>query len=353
LEVGNNLIVSLVNLGHIEPAFAILNQLFSLKRPEWRPALYQLDAMIHRARLDKLPAVKPEDRRLGIGVLNEPIWLRTNSASTKLFAPKSAGAPIIAFIGSSVEVAPNLKPPVFDRLARLSRAFPMFLAEQIHLLSNGLGQTLTPSIAGGLGFAVRPTAWEAGQLYELAQLGEAAPAFVISVHLDVRTEPLKMILTVNRIKDRTSLISFNVPFNLNEPAPATMVAMQQIRGVLDRELGLVSVANPAYQVPTDFLSYLLLLTESLTITASMAQPNNQLVLAGERQIIQGNLMQSLANPKSISTRLLLAHTLAQLKVARPYVLPEVAAEVRLLQKEQPLPEPAQGIVQALIDEALA
>jgi hypothetical protein len=58
-------------------------------------------------------------------------------------------------------------------------------------------------------------------------------------------------------------------------------------------------------------------------------------------------------PANVNTRILLANTLLAMKRVRPDVLPEFKDKLALLQKENPLDEPAQGIIQRMINEALA
>ena len=73
---------------------------------------------------------------------------------------------------------------------------------------------------------------------------------------------------------------------------------------------------------------------------------------GEREVLDGNLQLCLDHPVNVSTRILLVQTLAAFKRVRPEILPEFKERIALLQKEKPLPEPAQGVVQRMINEAL-
>ncbi len=74
---------------------------------------------------------------------------------------------------------------------------------------------------------------------------------------------------------------------------------------------------------------------------------------GEREVIDGNLHLCVEHPQNIGARILLAQTVAGLKKIRPAMIPEFREKLALLQKEKPLAEPAQGVVQRIINESLA
>ena len=75
-------------------------------------------------------------------------------------------------------------------------------------------------------------------------------------------------------------------------------------------------------------------------------------LSGEREIIDGNLQLCLDFPKNACVRILLTQTLLAMKRARLDVLPEFKQRIALLQSEKPLSEPAQGVVQRMLDDVL-
>jgi hypothetical protein len=56
--------------------------------------------------------------------------------------------------------------------------------------------------------------------------------------------------------------------------------------------------------------------------------------------------------KSVPARLLLTQTLMAMKKVHPEILPDFRDKLALLQKEKPLSEPAQAVVQRLLNEVL-
>jgi hypothetical protein len=74
-------------------------------------------------------------------------------------------------------------------------------------------------------------------------------------------------------------------------------------------------------------------------------------LHGEREILEGQLRLCLEQPENLPVRLVFAHTLKAMKRARPDILPEFQARAELLQKEHPLPEPAQSVIARILSDA--
>ncbi len=76
-------------------------------------------------------------------------------------------------------------------------------------------------------------------------------------------------------------------------------------------------------------------------------------LSGERDIVDGNIQQCLNLPQNVPARLLLVQTLVAMKKIRPDILPEFRDKLALLQKEKPLSESANGVVQRILNEVTA
>jgi hypothetical protein len=72
--------------------------------------------------------------------------------------------------------------------------------------------------------------------------------------------------------------------------------------------------------------------------------------SGEREIIDGNLQLCLAWPQNVGARLLLIQTASTMKKVRPDILAEFKDKLNLLQKEKPLPEPANSLAQRMLNE---
>jgi hypothetical protein len=76
-------------------------------------------------------------------------------------------------------------------------------------------------------------------------------------------------------------------------------------------------------------------------------------LNGEREILDGNIQLCMACPQNVTTRMVLAKTVLAMKNVRPDILWEFRDKIAALQKELPLPQPAQRVIQEMLDQAVA
>jgi hypothetical protein len=121
---------------------------------------------------------------------------------------------------------------------------------------------------------------------------------------------------------------------------------QELLDLLAGEVGGETI--PAlFEQPSErwFLEYLVRLEQLLAVRCSALDGiDSRSFLSGEREIVDGNLRLCLENPRAVNVRLLLAQTVASLRGSRAEVVSEFGDRLALLQKEYPLPEPAQSIV---------
>lgn len=125
--------------------------------------------------------------------------------------------------------------------------------------------------------------------------------------------------------------------------------MLSLLDLLEGRVALQSSPPPAgYQVPggTKLAVYLRALGQLLEVRCRVRKGIISATLTAEREMVEGMVQLCRACPQNITTRLLLAGTLAALKDAE--ILPEFADPVARLQQEHPLPEPAQRITQQIL-----
>jgi len=115
----------------------------------------------------------------------------------------------------------------------------------------------------------------------------------------------------------------------------------------------VKTPSRPYLTPTevDLADYLLRLEQLLTLRCA-AMDGLKDFIHGAREIIQGEIELCLRAPKSANARVILAQSLYYLGKIDPSILYEVAARVRLLQREQPLNGDAQEAVDVSITDSL-
>ncbi|MGC3958426.1 MAG: hypothetical protein QM813_10945 [Verrucomicrobiota bacterium] len=359
LTVGNNLIKAYFDLGQLDAARRLLDQLYALNRTDWKEHLAYWDTEIAKARV-ALADVPKEVPQIAMLTIVGPVWLKPESPAAELFPAKPADAPTVALLGSTAEIATNSKrmqKQMSDAPGRMSRALPLFLAEQIEFTSNARVQTLVPWIMGDSpGFVLSGGPWEDETAATSARQAELKSDYVVIIHLKPNAEPWSADLRLVRTIDAKCLGTLTGSFPFAKPEEGIPALARQLLTLLRDQAEVQTVsAPPQYQVPpaSHFAGYLLRLEQLLAVRCAGMDGVGRGGLSGEREIVDGNLQLCLDFPQHVGVRILLAQTLLAMKRARPNVLPEYREKLALLQKEKPLPEPAHGVVQRMLNEALA
>lgn len=360
IQVGNNLIKARVDLGQVDAARTILNQLYALKRPDWKQPLAFWDTEIAKIRVQTTAPLKQEELSAAMLAFNGPIWLKPTSAAAELFPGKEPDSVRIVFLGSSADSPTNPEKAelqLADTKGRLSRSIPLFLAEQVEFGSNALVQTLIPWITNAHGsFVLAGSPWSDEQAASSARQGEIKNDYIICSHLKTGNEPWVLQARLIRTIDGTCVGTAEAPIFSNQPEEGLHRIMQQLAPLLTQEAGLDLLPLPVdYQIPSknDFSFYLLRLEQLLSIRcdAMEVEKGHESFLSGEREILDGNLQQCIAYPLSFPARILMAQTFWTMRLVRPDILAEFKDRVDMLQREHPLPEPAQSVVQRILNES--
>jgi len=120
---------------------------------------------------------------------------------------------------------------------------------------------------------------------------------------------------------------------------------------LSQKAGLRTYAVPSlYRLPPaeGLSTYLLRLEQLLAVRLATLDEVSGSFLNGPREIIDGDIQFCLSHPANIITRILLAQTIKSMRWSRPEVVSEFAEKLALLQKQKPLAEPAQRIVDCIL-----
>lgn len=358
LAVGNNLIKAHLDLGQLEAARRLVDLLYSLKRPDWQETLSFWDTEIAKARIAVAGAAMPAVTETTTVVIDGPLWLRAPAAASLLPTPKAQGAVVVACLGSSFSCTDvstgGIRMQMSDVPGRMSRALPLFLAEQLHLKTDAVGRVLQPWIQEGTGgFILCGAPWSDEQAAAQARGGNEPADYVAVLHIDGGTTPWTASLRLLRTIDGSLLgtTSTSVTAETSEPA------FNHLSGELQKLVIAHAQVHPSdspsfYQVPAgnDFAVYQLRLEQELAVSFAAADGLKASFLNGEREIVLGNLQLCVSHPHNATTRLLLMQTLAHLKKARPDVVAEFKDKVALLQKEKPLDEPVHSLVQSSLDK---
>jgi hypothetical protein len=315
LWVGNNLIKANLDLGRLDEARRIVEQLYALQRPDWRQHLEFWTAEIAKAALPRAPAQAPAIQMLSI---EGPVWTRDSSPFIALCPKKAPDAPRIAFFGSTA-LLPNAPAgplvTLSDGPGRMSRALPLLLAEQAHLGTAAHAVALIP-VVQERGFALFGGPYADADVCQMAR----AAAQVCALVVDARQEPWTVSFRLLRTADATLVGSGEEKVDPRTPWP----------GVQALAARLVKASPPQWYEPPE-ADYLLRLEQNLAVLAAKFAPGFQLV--GEHEILDGTLQLCARHPANALVRTLFAQTLREMKKVRPGLVEEYRVRVEQLQRE--------------------
>lgn len=358
LRVGNNLIKALMHLGQLDDAQRLLNQLYAQNRPDWKENLAYWDGELAQARIGDGTVAQPDALRFSMLLGRGPVWLAPASPAAVLYPAIPPGRPLVTFLGGSADVgstADHAQRQLADPAGRLSRALPLYLNEQMALRCGLRTQTLVPWLAEpDPGFVLSSSAWPDADAIHHAQQCEQPSAYVVVSHLVTKADPWTATVRVLRTEDGACIGEQSQSFPMADPEPAVRSLADSVLEWISRDAGATVQTPPAaYRVPegASFPRYLLRLEQLLAVRCNSADENRPGALNGEREIIDGNLRQCLEMPDSVNARILLAQTVRAMKKIRPDVVAEFETRLARLQSEHPLPQPAQEVVQELLDQA--
>jgi tetratricopeptide (TPR) repeat protein len=356
--VGNNLLNAYVDLGQIEEAQRILDQLFALKRPDWQERLSYWDTAIAKARITRAATTKPDELKLALLVVEGPVWAKPESPAAELFPHKSEDSTIVSFLGSSADVATEperIERQLADAPGRLSRAVPLFLAEQTSLGTRARTRTVIPWLHANDGFVLFRGRYKDADALQYATK-DARTDYIVVSHIHARKDDWTLDVRLLRSSDGQLVTQLSETFPVAAPTESIMRMGRQVRELLCRSGGVSPQPTPpGYSVPamSDFPDYLVRLEQLLAVRCASIDGARPGFLSGEREIVAGMIALCVHSPRSVSTRLLLAQTLLAMKRVRADVVAEFQERVTNLQRDHDLPPPAADIVQQLFNEAFS
>lgn len=357
LQVGNNLIKAHVDLGEFDAARSLLDKLYALDRLDFKQGLQYWDTEIARARTASAPEQKvPLD--VAMLTIDGPVWLKPSSPAAGLFQVETTDTPLIAFLGSAAKVATNSKRIVIqiaNPAGRLSRALPLFLAEQVQFAGRARVRTLLPWVRGKMpGFVLSGAAWADEAAAGHARQNSPDCGLVVTAYLQADDEPWKVDLRLIRTSDGRRLGELTSTFPSDKWEDGIPDLARRLTSLLAEtaKVGLRPLPS-SYRIPQGpaCTDYLLRLEQLLALRCAGMDGVPPTFLNGEREMLEGGLLLSLSAPDNANVRLLFTEMALAMKRVRPEIMTAFKERVALLQKDRPLPEPSQGIVQATLDEA--
>ncbi|WP_162536492.1 tetratricopeptide repeat protein [Granulicella sp. WH15] len=331
LPVGNNLIKANLDQGNADAAEQLVKTLAQFGRPDWKSGLEFWEQEIAKLRGAQGTAAAPDQIQVGMLRMEGPVWLPAGSPGRGLFGPKAAGGPTVTFIGGTAETS-SQEAQVLDGPGRMSRALPLFLAEQVEMRTAANGRSMLPWAMGQQsGFVVGAAAWTP----EMAVQGVAADGsgsqYVVTVHIDAAVEPWTAELVFIRTSDGVTIGELDAEFPSASPEDGLL-------GLANEVVELLGGDEPArgYSVPHSFSGYLSRLEQLLAARCTAMEGVPPSFLQGEREILEGNLYQYIEEPENLASRLLLVETFGAIERVRPAVAAEYRERLEKLLTERPL-----------------
>ena len=341
LPVGNNLIKASVDTNDLELAEAIKQQLHQLNRPDWKEALGFWDTEIAKRRGgEAASALEGQQIQVGMLRIDGPVWLPPASPARPLLTAAQPG-PSVTFLGGTAETPLEPTPQQLaqaDALGRITRALPLYLAEQAELLTATSGRAMLPwAVGASSGFVVSGMRWPDETAIQAVSDPQNRSDYVVIVHIDAEVEPWTAELAFIRTQDGARIGELEAEFtpeSLRDALPRLAAEVVELLSAFGP-----ATSSSAYNVPTDgaFPSYLLRLEQLLAVRCASMEGVPAHFLSGEREILNGQLELCLHLPQSLPARLLLVETLAAMRKVRPEIA--AAFEPRFIQliQEHPLP----------------
>ncbi len=355
LPTGSNLLKTYHDLGQLDAARRLLDRLYAQNRPDWKTQLAFWETELAKTRIATTEAPPPGKVEVTLLSVEGPVWLPPDSPAAELFPAKSDDALLVAFLGSSAELPPPPADPAErNRLAdgpgRLSRALPLYLAEQVEFATPALARVLVPWVVKpSPGYILGGMPWDdaTAARHARAAVPDDAADYLFVTHLRCLGEPWSVELRLVRTIDGACLATASVPCPPADPGQCLPELTRVILELLATHAESPASTEPqpaGLALPAALHShYLLRLEQLLAVRTAGIEPAKS-TLNHEREILEGQLRLCLDRPDHLPSRLLLAHTLRAMKRVRPEVVPEFRPRIDLLQSEHPLPEPAQAVV---------
>jgi len=355
IMVGNNLIKAHLDLGQVDAARKLVEELYALKRLDWKQTLSFWDNEIAKVRVETRPAEKAAQLEITVATIEGPVWLKPDSPAAGLFPAKQQEGLTVCFLGCNAKtsaVVKEIQHQMADGPGRMSRSLPLFLAEQVEFRTGARTKTLVPWILGETpGFVVFGGPWSDENAADYAR--KVQGDYVVAINLDATANPWRVELRLVRGIDGKCLGTLDASFPYEKPEEVLPALAGRLLVLLAEQAEVEPGATPAaYQVPggAHFPYYLLRLEQLLAVRCGTMDEASAGFLTGERDIVDGNIISCLQLPENIPSRLVLVQTLLAMGRIRPDVIAEFRERIALLQKEKPLQEPAGSIVRRMLDE---
>lgn len=283
--------------------------------------------------------------------LDQPVWARGSLGFDALLPVKARSAPRVHFICGSGEAADHvegvrqLQPT--NELGRLSRALPMFLAEELFLRTNARASFLLPWMRQG-GFIVSARPWTR----EFLPPDHVPPDLLVFLHVDARATPWLLTLTIENTQRPATPVVFERAFSATSAGDDLLGVLDDLLARLTILLALrrEDVAPPMVTAPDRLLPDYLASLELALALGLAARQGQEPFLREEGSIMDSLFDMVLRGRDLLRPRLLIASAIENLSKRQPALATDCLEKLRAFQRTHPQPASAD---QGLMDRSLA
>ncbi|KAF0094125.1 MAG: hypothetical protein E1N59_2186 [Puniceicoccaceae bacterium 5H] len=359
VQVGNNLIKSYFDLGRLDEAKAVLEQLYASTPVALRNILKYWEDEISKQEAEIQESPDPEMLKVGQRLIPGPIWFPNHHDLEEAFEVEALEEISVAFVGSSYE-GEDLERVGFQRsdgAGRFTRALPLFLSQEVYYRHHVDTFTFIPWLeAPQSAYAISRVQADFEAVAGMARHEAVQADYVVYTHLKLDTETRWSVeLSLIRTIDARCLDSFVQQIETERMDEGLLAIRNRLQKSLveHAELSAQPVSPPYELPPPEAWSYYLLRLEQLLTLKIASAEREPAGIYGERDIVDGLLDQCLDQPQNPHIRLMLAQGIKALQRFKPAIVLEFKDQVEKLQQRYPLDGEVGQAVAAYLDDILS
>lgn len=316
LMVGNNLIKAYIDSQQIHEAQALVKQLFSENRPDWRENLSywqnELDELTH----EYGPLDSAEKPKLGLIAIEEPAWLHKLKHVSEKVKSKDSAAPIVLSTSASCSLGVENDQVIVQPTnaeGALCRGLPMSLCDKLNIDTQAQATMLLPVIEEG-GFAFF------GERYDEEMVRNLISQYQCDVfllpHLNAIGDLWQFEIAIFDVEKKSTIKTIVKEFSKQNPSLALKELVDEVSNYLKSNYSIESNSSllSFESVKTNYFAHYVDANEScLALSLACNLPNGSSTLYGERNIFDKLLHLALEESSSDIHKLIFISALAKNK----------------------------------------
>jgi hypothetical protein len=332
-----------------DTALCILRDLYTLKRPDWREQLQywseRIDEELSSQKEPKAVRTSP----VSVLTLEDPVWSHRLVDSDLLLPQKGETAVRVAFLSFSCKTPDTQHSERGADEHKWVRLIPLFLAEQVHMLTTAESLMLIMIKTGGSDFYSPQEPIKKEAVRKMAHKVEAH--YLLTGHIDATQTPWEVRFDLEGLGEEKSQHSLVGTIQPTNPGGDLLELSRRLQRVVLEETGVHRSLRPIdYRLPLGdcFNLYLDGLCESLTLSAAMRNCSPA-ILYDERSLLDCLLNLALEDTGSDVTRLMFVGALAKSRASGSEIFRQYETPVKRLLQDHPLT----GFARESVDKTMA